>query len=178
MTRTEDTYEIRLARAGEVARLPAIELAAAQLFRGQDLGSFSLDDCHDVATLALAQRADQLWVAVHENEPVGFALASKVGDEPHLGEVDVLPTHGQRGLGAALVARVIEWAREQGAASITLSTFRDVAWNAPFYAKLGFRPLDTATLPEPYRALLEREAALGLPMHRRVVMRLALAPRS
>ena len=75
-----------------------------------------------------------------------------------------------------VAARVREWARAQGAASISLSTFRDVAWNEPFYAKLGFRPLDPATLGPTYRALLEREAALGLPMQRRVVMRLVLGP--
>lgn len=168
------SYTIRIARADEVERLPAIELAAAQLFRGMDIGTFSLDDVQSVATLAAAQRDRQLWVAVQGDTPVGFAVASHVGGEPHLRELDVQPAHGQRGLGARLVAAVIEWARAQGAPSLTLSTFRDVAWNAPFYAKLGFRALDPSELDEPHRALLEREAAMGLPRERRVVMRLTL----
>jgi GNAT superfamily N-acetyltransferase len=174
-----DSYEIRLARPDEIERLPAIELAAAELFRGQDLGEFTLDDCSDVADLAEAQREDRLWVAACDGEPIGFAFACTVGGLPHLDEIDVLPAHGRRGVGAALLARVIEWARAQDAPSLTLSTFRDVAWNAPFYAKFGFRPLDDAELTAPYRALRETEAALGLPMHRRVLMRLPLrdAPR-
>lgn len=167
-------YTIRLARADEIEQLPAIERAAAQLFRGLDVGSFSLDDVHSIETHAAAQRLGRLWVALHGDTPVGFAIASEVGGGPHLLELDVLPAHGQRGLGARLVAAVVEWARATGAPSLTLSTFRDIAWNAPFYAKLGFRALDESELAEPYRALLEREVAMGLPRERRVVMRLAL----
>ena len=167
-------YTIRLARSDEVEQLPAIELAAAQLFRGLDVGSFSLDDVQSVEVHAEAQRDGRLWVAAQGDTPVGFAIAKHVGGEPHLLELDVLPAHGRRGLGARLVAAVVAWARAQGAPSLTLSTFRDVAWNAPFYAKLGFRALDESELDEPHRALLDREAAMGLPRERRVVMRLPL----
>jgi len=169
-----DRYRVRLARADEVARLPAIERAAAELFRGRDVGTFSLDDVLDAATHAAAQREGRLFVADLAGEPVGFALASHIGGEPHLRELDVLPAHGRRGLGARLVRAVIEWARAQGAPSLTLSTFRDIAWNAPFYARLGFRALDEAELDAAHRALLDREEAMGLPRQRRVVMRLTL----
>ena len=43
---------------------------------------------------------------------------------------------------------------------MTLCTFRDVPWNAPFYAALGFAPIAS---PEPALArLLAHEIALGL----------------
>lgn len=167
-------YTIRLARADEIEQLPPIELAAGKLFAGQDLGTFSLDDVRDLATHAAAQREGMLWVAALGDVPVGFAIASRVEGEPHLLELDVHPDHGRRGLGAKLVAAVVTWARGTGAPSITLSTFRDVAWNAPFYARLGFRAIEEGDLGPPYRALLDREVAMGLPRHRRVVMRLSL----
>jgi GNAT superfamily N-acetyltransferase len=168
-------YAIRPARADEVARLPVIERAAAQLFRGRNVGTFSLDDVLDAATHARAQREGRLFVADRAGEPVGFAIGAHVGGTPQLRELDVHPDHGRRGLGARLVAAVVEWARAQGAASLTLSTFRDVPWNAPFCERLGFRALEAGELDEAQRALLAREAALGLPSERRVVMRLALS---
>jgi hypothetical protein len=57
---------------------------------------------------------------------------------------------------------------------VTLSTFRDVAWNGPFYARLGFRALDPSGLDEAHRDLVERERSKGLPVEKRVVMRLAI----
>jgi len=53
----------------------------------------------------------------------------------------------------------------------TLSTLRDVPWNAPFYGKLGFRILVERELTQTLRELLESEARLGLPMKNRVLMR-------
>jgi GNAT superfamily N-acetyltransferase len=169
-------YTIRLARADEIERLPVIERAAARLFAGQNLGTFSLDDVRDLATHEAAQREGMLWVAARGDMPVGFAIASRIAGEPHLLELDVHPDHGRRGLGAKLVAAVVAWARAEGAPSITLSTFRDVPWNAPFYARLGFRAIEEPDLDAAHRALLDREEAMGLPRHRRVVMRLSLAP--
>jgi len=168
-------YTIRLARRDEIEKLPPIERAAARLFAGQNMGSFSLDDVRDLATHEAAQKEGMLWVAAHGDEPVGFAIASRIAGVPHLLELDVHPDHGRRGLGAKLVAAVAAWARTEGAAFLTLSTFRDVAWNAPFYARLGFQALDESELAAPYLDLLDHEVAMGLPRHRRVVMRLPLA---
>lgn len=170
-------YEIRLARPDEVASLPAIERAAAQLFAnnafGVDLGT--LEETASVDDLAAAQRAGMLWVAVAPSgEPVGFACARWLGDQPHLEELDVRPDHARRGLGAKLVRAVIEFARARVAAAVTLSTFRDVPWNGPFYERLGFRALDASELTPPMRDLITAEARKGLPIERRVVMRLAL----
>ena len=42
------------------------------------------------------------------------------------------------GIGAGLVRAAQIDARNTGIKALTLTTFRDVAWNAPFYARLGF----------------------------------------
>jgi GNAT superfamily N-acetyltransferase len=97
------------------------------------------------------------------------------GGEPWLEEINVHPDHGRRGIGRALVLEVARWARTAGATVLGLTTFRDVAWNAPFYRRLGFRELAPAGLLPSHREILDDERRRGLPMERRVLMRLNLA---
>jgi GNAT superfamily N-acetyltransferase len=59
----------------------------------------------------------------------------------HLWQLSVHPSESRRGRGSALVMAVCDWAASQGYAAVTLTTFRDVAWNGPFYARMGFRVL-------------------------------------
>jgi predicted amidohydrolase/predicted N-acetyltransferase YhbS len=169
-------YEIRRARAEDVARLPSIERAAARRFDGIEPG-VALASESAPADLAAAQRAGLLFVAVAGDEPVGFAKAERLGGDLHLEEIDVLPAHGRRGLGRRLVAAVIDRARALGAPAVSLVTFRDVAWNATFYARLGFETIRPDALPPALRARMETEARRGLGPERRVAMRLPLDSR-
>jgi hypothetical protein len=57
----------------------------------------------------------------------------------------VLASRQRRGLGGALVSTVCTWARAQGCPTVTLTTFRDVPWNGPFYQELGFSELNRLT---------------------------------
>ena len=45
------------------------------------------------------------------------------------------------GLGALLIEHVDGWAREQRLDGLSLTTFVEVPWNAPYYERLGFRRL-------------------------------------
>lgn len=161
------------ARPEHLPALPHVEREAATRFPP---GSFppGFTDCTvDEALLQAAQHDGRLWVAVDQDtdEPVGFALAMVIEGTAFLAEVDVLPTHGRRGIGRALVGHAIAWAVAQGWPSLALTTFADVPWNADFYRKLGFEAIGEAGLPEPVRAALAREAVEGL--DRRVAMALA-----
>jgi hypothetical protein len=73
-----------------------------------------------------------------------------------------------------LLGRVAEWARAEGASSLLLSTFSDVPWNAPFYARLGFAvvPLDAYTAA--MHSQRQSDAAAGMPLSSRVMMRAPL----
>ncbi len=98
---------------------------------------------------------------------VGFLLATRYPDVLHIEEMSVLPSHGRRGLGRALLERALDEARARGLRRVTLTTFEHLPWNAPFYAQLGFqktRDVDDCRL----REQLVREAAAGL--LRRVAM--------
>jgi GNAT superfamily N-acetyltransferase len=168
-------YEIRLAYPEEVERLPELERTAAQLFREAGFTGDWIERTHPVDELAAAQREKRLWVAAAPpGDVVGYVLAEMIGTTPHLDELAVLPTHGRRGLGRRLVSAVLDWARARNAESVTLSTFRDLAWNGPFYAKLGFRAIPPEELPVELAALVKRERSYGLPVEQRVVMRCAI----
>lgn len=168
--------EIRAAREGDLAQLAAIELAAAGLFRGTGIEGAFLDEATSIEDFRDACRDGRLWVAVQGGACVGFALVVLLEDgEVWLDEIDVHPAHGRLGIGRALIENVLAWARAGGASSIALSTFLDVAWNAPFYAGLGFRALAPGKHSREIREILDDEARRGLPRQRRVVMRLELA---
>ena len=89
----------------------------------------------------------------------------------HLEEIDILPAHGRRGLGTRLVMHVCRWAGMNGFESVTLTTFRDVPWNMPFYERLGFRVMPTPELSPALRAVVEDETRRGLDPACRVVMK-------
>jgi len=167
-----DGYSIRLANAQDLALLPHIEREAAGRFEPYGLAEVMGTVVGSAEDFRAACAAERLWVAADaQDHPVGFALAGVVGDCAHLDELDVLPQHGRRGLGAALVRAVHDWAIRQGFPAVTLTTLDNIPWNRPFYERLGYRVVDPADMPEPLRRLLTAEIARGLPGENRVAMR-------
>ena len=73
-----------------------------------------------------------------------------------------------------MIGYVAEQAREKGYTSLTLTTFRDVPWNAPLYARLGFEMLADETLSPELREKRAEEVAHGQTYERRCAMRLML----
>jgi GNAT superfamily N-acetyltransferase len=114
---------------------------------------------------------DRAWVAQHADDIVGFALAAIVGGLAHLDELDVHPDFGRQGLGRALVEHVHAWAGAGGFTAVTLTTLRDIPFNAPWYARLGYRVLAETELTPDLRARLAGESARGLAPVARVAMR-------
>ena len=164
-------YRIASARSRDLHLIGDIELAAAKLLRGHAPDTV-LNEITGEKVLRDAQRQGRLWVALAGDAPVGFARVEVL--EPnavHLEEIDVLPEHGRRGLGRRLVAQVCGWTEERGYPAVTLTTFRDIPWNMPFYARLGFEEIPTAALSPVLRSVLEDEACRGLDPLRRVAMR-------
>lgn len=153
-------YTIRPGAERDLEALPPIERAAAQLFNDYGwAGEPILEDATTVEEHRGYLDAGRSWVVVDEDDkPVGFAVLSEVGGHAHLAEIDVHPDHGRRGIGRALVEHVCAWARDAGYPAISLTTERDIPWNAPFYARLGFVLLAPDDLTDGLRAVLAEEA--------------------
>ena len=172
MTAPKDPYGIRLARLDETSRLREIEDQAGTLFSGLGLIDETLDVSFPPEELARLIGIGQVWVACTANDvPIGVVIASLREGSVYVEEIDVLPAHGRRGLGGRLLARVCAWAQEQGHLAVTLSTFRDVPWNGPFYRKHAFKDLTPAQWTPGMRAIRESEERHGLQVEARVFMR-------
>lgn len=147
-------YRIRARRPADDAALVVVENRAAELFRAHGHPEIADAPIPDVAFIRALFEACDVWVAVDGGDsPVGFAVAGPIGDHFHLKELSVDPAHGRRGVGAALVATVREAAAQHGLDTVSLTTYRDVPFNAPYYRRLGFVELP---LPQAPRALVER----------------------
>jgi hypothetical protein len=66
---------------------------------------------------------------------------------------------------------VSEWAQGNGYQSITLATFREVPFNMPFYARLGFQVIPSDELSAALRSVVHDETRRGLDPAGRVIMR-------
>ncbi|HSO64961.1 MAG TPA: GNAT family N-acetyltransferase [Ornithinibacter sp.] len=117
-----------------------------------------------------------LLVAVEDvDEVAGFAHVLDLGGHWHLEQIAVDPTHGRRGIGAALLAGVHEEVARRGGREVTLTTYADVPWNGPWYAAHGYAVLER--LPDRLRPFADAEERLGMQRHgRRVAMVRAVGP--
>ncbi|CZW98042.1 GNAT family N-acetyltransferase [Enterobacter cloacae] len=164
---------VRPTRPGDVTALPAIERAAGERF--QDYPELAWLAEGEVISaeqhLDYAERGLS-WLALANDQPVGFILAELHASSLFIVELSVHLDWQGKGIGRRLIACVADQARKRGLASLTLTTFRDVPWNAPFYARLGFEMITTLT-PE-LREKREEETAHGLAYDARCAMRLPL----
>lgn len=113
-------------------------------------------DAGRVAALALP---GFVLIAELNGRPVGFAHVLDFDGRFHLEQLSVHPDAQRQGIGAALLAAVEQAVRQRGASVVTLRTFAEVPWNAPFYRRYGYAD---AELPVALRPLIDAEKALGL----------------
>jgi GNAT superfamily N-acetyltransferase len=164
-------YSIAPAQPKHLRALAGIELLAAALLKGHAPASV-LEETTPENEFREAQEEGRLWVALADEIPVGFALVQMLDQgHPHLQEMDVVPEHGRRGVGTALLRTVLDWTRRSGHQELTLTTFRAVPWNMPFYAQLGFEEIHTDELQADLKSIVRNEAERGLDPKARVVMR-------
>ena len=167
-----------LVRAGTEADIDAllqVERRAAELLLGH--GAYDLFAMHSLSPQNLQDGIAHgiLRVAEVGGQAVGFALCGEIDGHAHLFEMDVVPEHGHRGIGGALLESVCDEAAVRGFSAMTLTTLRDVPWNAPFYAARGFVELSEEEWGAQLAEIVARERMLGFPMRLRVVMRLRLS---
>jgi GNAT superfamily N-acetyltransferase len=163
---------IRTARPNELPLLQSIELAAGVLFRDIGMTDVASHPPPSLEVFEHFRQAGRLWVTA-DDQPTGFVLVKLVDGAAHIEQVSVHPDHQGRGLGRALIDHVDSWAAGEGLQALTLSTFRSVPWNGPYYARLGF--LELAELTPGLVEIRAEETAFGLDPAERIFMRRLVA---
>lgn len=133
------------------------------------------DEPLPVPVLAEYVAAGRAWVAVSGGSVAGYLVADLVDGDVHIEQVSVHPRYGRRGVGRMLIEEVVRYAARTGAGGVTLTTFVDVAWNAPYYRRCGFEVVAEGEVGAGLRAVREHEAAAGLDRWGRVCMRRAVS---
>ncbi|ALU96951.1 MULTISPECIES: GNAT family N-acetyltransferase [Streptomyces] len=172
---------IRSARRSDLPVLQDIERAAGEPFRALGMAFVADDDPPPLDLLESYRQAGRCWVATDPlsatgDRPLGYVLADPVDDALHIEQVSVDPAAARRGIGRDLIAHLAALAARRGMTALTLTTFTDVPWNAPYYARIGFRVLAEGELTDGLRAIRAEEAQHGLDRWPRVCMRRELSP--
>lgn len=156
-------WSLRLARADDAAAFPAIERSAARAF-GQVEGLESLVDgwTMPVERHRLLIAKGHCLTASVDDAIAGFLVGERFGRALHIHEMSVAENFQQRGIGAGLVRACGIDAANAGCECLTLTTFAEVPWNAPFYRRLGFELItDLAAWPRLSASLREERASFG-----------------
>jgi GNAT superfamily N-acetyltransferase len=142
--------EVRAAEPADLALLDDIAYRADALFR---VAGFDLPEGREPSV-----EVAQTFVV---GEPAfGYVEVGVVDGQAYVCELGVIPARMRQGFGSALLDAACAWGREHGYREVTLTTFAEVEWNAPFYRARGF--LD-APAPGPELAQIRaKEAADGL----------------
>jgi GNAT superfamily N-acetyltransferase len=157
---------VRPAEPADLPALAGIEEAADTLFV-QRFGG--VDWPPPTAGEARAAAPGLLLVAVDDDAVSGFAHVLDLAGRWHLDQVAVEPARSRRGAGGALLAAVHDEVARRGGHEVTLMTYADVPWNAPWYARHGYAVLEP--LPDHLLSFRATEERFGMARHgRRVAM--------
>jgi GNAT superfamily N-acetyltransferase len=160
------TEPVRRAEPDDLPLLADVERGAASLYRvrGTPLPETWTATAHlDEATA----------VFVVGRPPFGFLRLVEIDGMPNIAAIALVPKRIRGGDGTRLLEHACDWAREQGYPAVTVTTYAENEWNAPFFAARGF--VEITGYGPGMAELRDWERAIGLDtVGRRIVMRRAL----
>lgn len=126
----------------------------------------SVEELSDVSRNGLL-----LAACTPDSAPVGFIAGQVAGKWLHIAEMDVHPNWQRRGIGKQLMQAILSIGQQRNLTGATLTTDKMAAFNARFYATLGFEIVEGEARPLHLAAMMEDEIAKGFDPSRRVAMR-------
>ncbi len=172
MSDLPEGYSITTAELDDIPALISVDKAASALFAPTGLlEPEALDDHVPADVFETEIPSGNVFAARNQHGwAIGFALVRLRGSGLYLDQVSVHPDHGQMGIGRALVIRVLTEAEARKLPHVSLSTFRDLPWNGPFYASMGFKEIAADRL-EPYMKDIEEAQRPFMDVSERCFMR-------
>ncbi|ERM13362.1 MULTISPECIES: GNAT family N-acetyltransferase [Pantoea] len=163
---------ISAAQPNHFSSLRAIELAAFETLReagavtGQAVAN-SLEEFDHFSRNGLL-----LAAFTPDSTPVGFIAGEFENIWLHIAEIDVHPHWQRRGIGRLLMQALLCSVQQYGLAGATLTTDKMAAFNAKFYARLGFEIVEDQSCPPHLISQKAEEVQMGFNPSRRVAMQL------
>ncbi|MCP2338171.1 GNAT family N-acetyltransferase [Actinomadura rupiterrae] len=130
-----DPYEIRPASPADLDLLPPIENSADRMFGAVGI---EFPPGPTVVEQMIGRDAE---ILVAGDPPAGYAVLSPLDGATHLDQISVHADLTGQGIGTRILQAVLAHAAAAGSPGVSLLTFRDVPWNAPWYARHGFTEL-------------------------------------
>ncbi|KAF1972062.1 acyl-CoA N-acyltransferase [Bimuria novae-zelandiae CBS 107.79] len=150
-TSTNLPCNIRQATEDDLEALTTVELSATSIF-GTIPALADLSSNH-ASPDQLRQwfSTGRIYIAEDNGKPVGYVSAVPMDAVLYIAEISTIPESQGKGIGSALIQTVFAYARECVQATkeqprVSLTTYREVAWNAPFYRRRGFKEVDAEAL--------------------------------
>jgi len=164
---------IRFASDCDVPLLPVIERSSGEIFRQWPGLEWIADDDVQWEEQHRALIADGVaFVAELQGYGIAAFLNGEVApDAMHIWQVAVHREQQRHGIGRRLMEAAQQFATDHGIDALTLTTFREVPWNEPYYQRLGFITLDCEDLNPRLKAVLDAEERAGLPAIQRCAMK-------
>ena len=156
-----------------------IEVAAGEAFRLVGMAAIADDPPPAPDALAAYLQDGRAWVSTDSaDEPIAYILLDVVDRFAHIEQVTVHPQHARRGIGGALIEEAERWVTARGLDGLTLTTFKQVPWNAPYYGRLGFHEVPESQWTDGIRRIVQHECDHGLAAWPRIVMKRAVTSSS
>lgn len=143
----------------DLQRLVVVEVEAGQVFRTVGMTKVA-EDVPQIPDLREAAEAERLWVTEVGSEVAGYIIADVLDGDAHVAQVSVAPAYAGRALGRAMIEFLEDWGRAAGCPATTLTTFRDVPWNGPYYLRLGYHVLRKEDIGPELAMTMAQEASL------------------
>ena len=164
-------WSLRLARPEDADAFHRVEEDAAKLLVNEpSLEGIPVPPSRSADEYREMIRQRHCLTACAEDEVIGFAAVRRIGREVHLHELSVATAFQNKRIGATLLGALKIDCRNAGIRAITLHTYRDIPWNAPFYERHGFVIIEDL---DAYPRLAKGQDAaveFGLPRDRRCAM--------
>lgn len=160
-------HSLRLAAPSELATAVAIDDDASELYAEAGI-LLRFPEGHPFVLAererwrACAERGG-MWFAEVDGVVAGFAALEPLDGVMHLEQLSVRRAFARRGVGRALLEKAMQHS------PVTLTTYAHVPWNAPWYARMGFRVVSELG-PQLAARMQEERVALPHP-EQRVAMR-------
>lgn len=163
-------YTIELGRLSHLREIPELERAAGERFKAIGMKDVADGEATPLSILESRAEVRRLYVAIAPDQEIaGFLIWSPKDGRAHVEQVSVHPAHAGRRLAARMIDRLAADVRGTHA-ELSLTTFRDVPWNAPYYRNIGFIELAYAEAGPQHEDSWRHQAESGLDMARRLFM--------